>query len=114
MAIVDLEYHPFAFVTIGELAEYWRLTRRHVLDHIAAGNVEAIQLGHGIYRIRTATAIAFEQRALDASSWRPLPFMKPASPGTATLPREPRMMRAAAPDDHRDEPDPECSCGSEV
>jgi excisionase family DNA binding protein len=79
MAIIDLKYHPFAYVTIGELAEYWRLRRRHVIEHINAGDVEAIKVGPG-YRIRTTTAIAFEQRALGRRAWRqsPLAVQKPS------------------------------------
>jgi hypothetical protein len=71
MAIVDLTFHPFAYVTIAELAEYWRLRKARVLDHIKAGHFEAIQLGPKIYRIRTSAALAFEQRCIVAPSHRP-------------------------------------------
>ncbi|MQA31213.1 MAG: hypothetical protein GEU82_15500 [Luteitalea sp.] len=63
MAIVDLTFHPFTYVTIAELAEYWRLRKQRVLEHINAGDVEAIKLGPGIYRVRTSTALAFEARS---------------------------------------------------
>jgi hypothetical protein len=68
MAIVDLSLHPFTYVTIAELAEYWRLQRRHVLEHINAGDVEAIKLGPGIYRVRTSAALAFEARCVVPTS----------------------------------------------
>jgi excisionase family DNA binding protein len=70
MAILDLAFHPFAYVTINELAEYWRLGRRRVLDHIKAGHVEAIQLGPGLYRIRTITALTFERACAVPSARR--------------------------------------------
>jgi hypothetical protein len=63
MAIFDLAFHPFAYITVAELAEYWRLRKRRVLAHIDAGEIEAIQLAPGIYRVRTSTALAFERRA---------------------------------------------------
>jgi excisionase family DNA binding protein len=62
MAIIDLASHPYCFITVGELAEYWRLSRRRILEHLSAGHLEAIQFG-AIVRIRTDAARQFEQRA---------------------------------------------------
>ena len=64
MAILDLAFHPFAYVTIAELSDYWRLSRERVLEHLAAGHFEAIQLGPGVYRVRAQTALAFERQML--------------------------------------------------
>jgi hypothetical protein len=107
MAIVDLEYHPFAYVTIRELAEYWRLPKRRVLHHIRAGNFEAIQLGPGIYRVRTTAALAFEQRAL-GSNWKPVSladWRRTSLPPIASTPADadataavPARRAAATPD----------------
>ena len=63
MAIFDLASHPHAFVTVRELAEYWRLSQTRVLAHMRGGEFEAIQLGPSVYRIRTATALEFERRS---------------------------------------------------
>jgi hypothetical protein len=64
MAILDLASHPFAYVTVAELSNYWRLSRDRVLDHVVAGHLEAIELGPGIYRVRVSTALAFERQSL--------------------------------------------------
>jgi hypothetical protein len=64
MAILDLALHPFAYVTIAELSDYWRLSRERVLEHLAAGHFEAIELGPGVYRVRAQTALAFERQVL--------------------------------------------------
>ena len=66
MAIVDLDVHPYAFVTVAELACYWRLPTRAILDYVYAGTLEAIRFGPGVYRVRTKTALEFERRALVA------------------------------------------------
>jgi hypothetical protein len=85
MAIVDLAFHPFAYVTIAELADYWRLRKHMVMEHIDAGNVEAIQLGPGVYRVRTSTALAFEQRCL-VPSRRPVPLITWRRSGLSSTP----------------------------
>jgi hypothetical protein len=66
MAILDLAVHPFAYVTIAELCDYWRLSREHVLAHVAAGHFETIELGPGIYRVRASTALEFERQRVVA------------------------------------------------
>ena len=50
-------------MTIGELAEYWMVSRKQIYKQIDAGTLRAIRLGPRLLRIRTADAIEFEQRA---------------------------------------------------
>jgi excisionase family DNA binding protein len=61
--LTDLKSHPEAYVTIGELAEYWMVSRKQIYKQIDAGTLRAIRLGPRLLRIRTADAIEFEQRA---------------------------------------------------
>jgi excisionase family DNA binding protein len=62
-AIAHLEAHVEPFVTVGELAEYWLVSRKQIYKQIEAGTLPAIRLGPRLLRIRTADAIDFEQRA---------------------------------------------------
>ena len=62
MAIVNLGSHPFVWVTVRELADYWRVSVACVLEQIASGGIEAIQIRPGIFRVRTDAAMDFEQR----------------------------------------------------
>jgi excisionase family DNA binding protein len=61
--LADLKSHREAYVTIGELAEYWMVSRKQIYKQIAAGTLRAIRLGPRLLRIRTADAIDFEYRA---------------------------------------------------
>jgi excisionase family DNA binding protein len=60
--IRDLAKHPSAYVTVGELAEYWEVSRRRVYLHIEEGALPAMRLGPRSYRIRTNAAAEFERR----------------------------------------------------
>ncbi len=101
MAIFDLQVHPSTYVTVGELADYWRVSRAYVLAQVYAGHFEAIHLGPGIYRVRTSTARRFEEGALMPASYRPdllvWPTNRPAAapPGqqqTACWPPEAKVL----------------------
>jgi excisionase family DNA binding protein len=59
----NLKSHQAAYVTIGELAEYWRISRKQIYKQIEAGTLSAIRLGPRLLRIRTVDAIEFERRA---------------------------------------------------
>jgi excisionase family DNA binding protein len=61
--ITSLEHHPENYVTVGQLAEYWQVSRKQIYKHIDAGTLEAIRFGPRLYRIQTKTALDFEQRA---------------------------------------------------
>jgi excisionase family DNA binding protein len=59
----NLKSHGQPYVTIGELAEYWLISRKQIYKQIEGGTLPAIRLGPRLLRIRTADAIEFEQRA---------------------------------------------------
>jgi excisionase family DNA binding protein len=63
MAIRSLASHEAQFVTVAELAEYWGVSRQQIYKRIDSGALAAICLGSRLYRIRTATALAFERQA---------------------------------------------------
>ena len=62
-SLQNLKSHQAAYVTIGELAEYWRISRKQIYKQIEAGTLPAIRLGPRLLRIRTADAVEFERRA---------------------------------------------------
>jgi excisionase family DNA binding protein len=63
MAIHDLSTHPTAYVSVGELASYWRISRKQIYKQIDAGTLPAIRLGPRLFRIRTCVAREFEETA---------------------------------------------------
>jgi excisionase family DNA binding protein len=63
MPIRDLSTHPVAYVSVGELADYWRISRKQIYKQIDAGTLEAIRLGPRLFRIRTTVARNFEESA---------------------------------------------------
>jgi excisionase family DNA binding protein len=62
-SIHDLATHPRAYVSVGELASYWGIGRKHIYKQLEAGTLEAIRLGPRLYRIRTCKAVEFERQA---------------------------------------------------
>ncbi|MQA28714.1 MAG: hypothetical protein GEU82_02585 [Luteitalea sp.] len=63
MPIRDLSTHPAAYVSVGELANYWRVSRKQIYKQIDAGTLAAIRLGPRLFRIRTVVARDFEESA---------------------------------------------------
>jgi excisionase family DNA binding protein len=61
-AIKDLGTHPARYVTVGELAEYWGVSRQRVYKHIDQGSLPAVKLGPRCYRVLTSHAMEFERR----------------------------------------------------
>ena len=59
----DLETHTEAYVTIGELARYWHVSRQQIYKQIEAGTLPAIRLGPRLLRVATAEALKFERHA---------------------------------------------------
>jgi excisionase family DNA binding protein len=60
---VALEANTGQYVTVGELARHWAVSRKQVYKHIEAGSLPAIRLGPRLLRIRVADAIEFQERA---------------------------------------------------
>jgi excisionase family DNA binding protein len=63
MPIRDLSTHQVPYVSVGELANYWNVSRKQIYKQIDAGTLEAIRLGPRLFRIRTSVAREFEERA---------------------------------------------------
>lgn len=63
VSLVNLEGHGERYVTVAQLATYWQVSRRQVYKQIEAGTLEAIRLGPRLYRVSTAKALEFEERA---------------------------------------------------
>ena len=71
MHIHDLATHPSSYVSIGELADYWMVSRRYLYKQVRAGALDAIQIGPRSCRIPTSAALDFERRPkiLDAMGY---------------------------------------------
>jgi excisionase family DNA binding protein len=79
MAINNLANHAAPYVTVRELAEYWRVSQKQIRQRVAAGHLSGLRLGPRICRISVASALAFEraseqafaQGARAAHTWTP-------------------------------------------
>lgn len=58
--ILDLRTHAAAFVTVDQLADYWRYHQNTIIKWIKNGRLAAMQ-GDREYRIRTSDALALER-----------------------------------------------------
>jgi hypothetical protein len=67
--IIDLDTHPEPYVTMSDLAEYWRVSRKQVYRQIENGMLRATVLGP-MLRICTIDAIRFEEMAVMRTSER--------------------------------------------
>ena len=63
MPIRDLASHPEFYVKVGDLAEYWAVSRQQIYKQIESGSLEALRLGPRLYRVRTSAALEFERSA---------------------------------------------------
>jgi excisionase family DNA binding protein len=63
MAIVDLETHPAPYLTVSELAEYWKVSRNHIRKAIQSGKLAALRFGPHVCRIATSAACQYERHA---------------------------------------------------
>jgi hypothetical protein len=61
--ITDLQDHSEPFVTMSELADYWRVSRKQIYKQIQAGALRTTCLAPGLLRISTVDAIRFEEMA---------------------------------------------------
>jgi excisionase family DNA binding protein len=62
MQINDLSTHPSTYVSVGELADYWLVSRRYLYKQVHAGKLKAIQLGPRSCRIPKTAALKFERQ----------------------------------------------------
>jgi excisionase family DNA binding protein len=70
MAIRNLATHALPYVTVRELAEYWRVSQKQIRQRVAAGNLSGLRLGPRLCRISVASALAFERASEQALSER--------------------------------------------
>jgi excisionase family DNA binding protein len=63
MNIHDLATHPSSYVSIGELADYWMVSRRYLYKQVQAGTLDAIHIGPRSCRIAKTAALEFERRS---------------------------------------------------
>lgn len=63
VVIARLEDHPHPYVTVGELAQYWAVSRKQIYKHIENGTLTALRFGPRLLRIQTAEARRFELEA---------------------------------------------------
>jgi excisionase family DNA binding protein len=86
MPIRDLAAHTACYVTIAELAEYWRVSRQQIYKSIESGALEAIRLGFRLYRVRTSAALEYERRVIVGQTLSKLPrtigVQRVRTPGT--------------------------------
>ena len=66
MPIRNLSIHPAHYLTVGELAEYWAVSRQQIYKRIESGSLAAIRLGARIYRVPTESAVEYERGAMVA------------------------------------------------
>jgi excisionase family DNA binding protein len=70
MSIRDLATHAACYVTVGDLAEYWAVSRQQIYKRIESGALESIRLSSRLYRIRTSAALDYERRVSINGAWR--------------------------------------------
>ena len=80
MPIRDLATHTACYVTVGDLAAYWVVSRQQIYKRIESGALESIRLSSRLYRIRTSAALDYERRASVNGESRK------TQPQTATIP----------------------------
>lgn len=68
MAITNLANHAAPYVTVRELAEYWRVSQKQIRQRVADGRLSGLRLGPRICRISVASARAFERASEQAFS----------------------------------------------
>jgi len=97
MPIRNLSIHPGHYLTVGELAEYWAVSRQQIYKRIESGSLSAIRLGARIYRVPTESALEYERRASVAAALTPNgrpSQMRESQPGAiAVLPEKVGLRR---------------------
>lgn len=70
MAIQNLTTHAAPYVTVRELADYWRVSQKQIRQRVADGHLSGLRLGPRICRISVVSALAFERASEQALSRR--------------------------------------------
>jgi excisionase family DNA binding protein len=61
--LTDLHTHANPFVTVRQLSDYWKVSRKHVLKLIESGRLESVRLGPRTHRVPVHSAVAFERNS---------------------------------------------------
>lgn len=89
--ITRLEDHPEPFVTVGQLARYWAVSRKQIYKQIEGGTLTAVRFGPRLLRIKTSEALRFEREA----KMTPDPQTRPVRVGPPAA-KSAKMHAAAA------------------
>lgn len=73
---IDLRTHASAYVTVGELAEYWAVSRRHIYRRIRSGELLALKFGPRLWRVSTESARRLERTSVLVAAHRGKPHLK--------------------------------------
>jgi excisionase family DNA binding protein len=73
---IDLRTHVSAYVTVGELAEYWAVSRRQVYRQIQSGELLALKFGPRLWRVSTESARQLERSSELSATRRRKPHLK--------------------------------------
>ena len=84
---IDLKTHVSAYVTVGELAEYWVVSRRQIYRQIQSGELLALKFGPRLWRVSAESARRLE-RTSELGATRNKPHLK------IVLGHRPKMSRS--------------------
>jgi excisionase family DNA binding protein len=73
---IDLRTHVSAYVTVGELAEYWAVSRRQIYRQIQSGELLALKFGPRLWRVSAESARQLERTSELGAARRGKPHLK--------------------------------------
>ncbi|MGH9147215.1 MAG: helix-turn-helix domain-containing protein [Vicinamibacterales bacterium] len=73
---IDLRTHVAAYVTVGELAEYWAVSRRQIYRQIQSGDLLALKFGPRLWRVSADSARQLERTSELGPTRRSRPHLK--------------------------------------
>ena len=73
---IDLRTHVSAYVTVGELAEYWAVSRRQIYRQIQSGELLALKFGPRLWRVSAESARRLERTSELGAPRRSKPHLK--------------------------------------
>jgi excisionase family DNA binding protein len=59
--LIDLRTHSSAYVSVGELADYWTVSRSQIYRKIRSGELLALKFGPRLWRVSTDSARRLER-----------------------------------------------------
>ena len=73
---IDLRTHVSAYVTVGELADYWAVSRRQIYRQIQSGELLALKFGPRLWRVSAESARQLERTSELGAKRRGKPHLK--------------------------------------